>query len=126
MQQVMLDFEPGISERFPRWEDTLNHAVYSSRIGLNGVAARIDQSPSDLSKRLSGEEQRPLRAKDVIGIIEATGDMAPIFWLVDRFLKDPDVAKREALARLPAVMAALERILEQAGVDPKVQPLKRA
>lgn len=115
MQQFTLDFQPGLTERYPRWEDTFTHAVYSSRLGLNGVAAKLDQAPSDLCKRLAGEETRPLRVKDALAIIEATQDFTPIYWLLDRFMKDPQLAKQEALARLPALMAALESVLEQAG-----------
>lgn len=114
MQQFTLDFQAGLTERFPRWEDTLVHAVYSSRLGLNGVAGKLDQSPSDLCKRLAGEETRPLRGKDVLGILEATNDFTPIYWLLERFLKDSDARKQEALARLPSLMAALEATLEQA------------
>ena len=116
----MLDFQAGLTERFPRWEDTLTHAVYSSRLGLNGVAAKLDQSPSDLCKRLAGEEQRPLRAKDVLGIIDATQDFTPIYWLLERFLKDPDAKKQEAMARLPALMQQLEATLDTIG-GPKLK-----
>ena len=115
MQQFMLDFQAGLTERFPRWEDTFVHAVYSSRLGLNGVAAKLDQSPSDLCKRLAGEESRPLRVKDVYGIIEATQDYTPVYWLIERFLKDPDAKKQEALARIPGLVAALEATLAAAG-----------
>lgn len=117
MQQFALDFLPGITDRCPRWEDTLIHAVYASRTGLNGVAAALDASPSDLCKRLAGEESRPLRAKDVIGIIEATQDFTPIYWLIERFLKDPDAKRKEALARLPELMKLLEATLAQANSD---------
>lgn len=124
MQQFTLDFQPGLIDRFPRWEDTFVHAVYSSRLGLNGVAAKLDQSPSDLSKRLSGEETRPLRVKDALGIIEATEDYTPVYWLLERFLRDPDAKKKEALARLPALMAQMESLLAAAGGG-KVVGLKR-
>jgi hypothetical protein len=120
MQQYMLDFQAGLTERFPRWEDTFVHAVYSSRLGLNGVAAKLDQSPSDLCKRLAGEETRPLRVKDAIGVIEETKDYTPIFWLVERFLKDPEIKKQEALARIPALVTALEEALKTAG-GPKLR-----
>lgn len=116
MQQFTLDFQAGLTERFPRWRDTLVHAVYSSRLGLNGVAAKLDLSPSDLSKRLSEtEEPRPLRDQDILGIIDATNDFTPIYWLLERFLKDPEAKKQEAMARLPGLMAVLEATLAQAG-----------
>lgn len=123
MQQFTLDFQPGIRERFPRWEDTFVHAVYSSRIGLNGCAAKLDQSPSDLCKRLAGEDTRPLRVKDALAIIEATGDYTPVYWLLEAFLRDPDAKKQEAIARLPALVAALEHTLEAAG-GPKLRSAK--
>ncbi len=126
MQQFTLDFEAGLTERFPRWEDTFTHSVYSSRLGLNGVAAKLDQSPSDLCKRLAGEEQRPLRAKDVLGIIEATQDFTPVYWLLEQFIKDPDAKKREAMARLPALMAAIEATLAQANGTASIRKLKTA
>lgn len=113
MQQYTLDFQAGLTERFPRWRDTLVHAVYSSRLGLNGVAGKLDLSPSDLSKRLSEtEEPRPLRDTDILGIIEATGDYTPVYWLLERFLKDPEARRLEALARLPGLMAAVQATLE--------------
>lgn len=123
MQQFTLDFQPGLVERFPRWEDTFTYAVYSSRLGLNGVAAQLDQSPSDLCKRLSGEEQRPLRVKDALAIVEATQDYTPIYWLLERFLKDPNAKKAEAIARLPGLMAAIEATLNAAGA-PNVRAVK--
>lgn len=115
MQQFTLDFQAGLTERFPRWRDTLVHAVYSSRLGLNGVAGKLDMSPSELSKRLSEtEEPRPLRDNDILGIIEATADYTPIYWLLDRFLKDPDARKQEAMARLPGLITAVQAALDQA------------
>jgi hypothetical protein len=124
VQQFTLDFQPGLTERFPRWEDTFTHAVYSSRLGLNGVAAKLDQAPSDLCKRLAGEETRPLRVKDALGIVEATGDLTPIYWLLDAFLKDPEAKKREALERLPGLIAAVQATLEQAGGGVKLNMVK--
>jgi len=115
VQQFTLDFAPGLTDKFPRWRDTFVHAVYSSRLGLNGVAARLDMSPTDLTKRLSGnsDEPRPLRDTDIIGIVEATDDYTPIYWLLERFLKDRDAKINEARARLPGVLAQVERILEE-------------
>jgi hypothetical protein len=117
VQQFTLDFAPGLTERFPRWRDTFVHAVYNSRLGLNGVAAKMDLSPSDLTKRLSGnsDEPRPLRDTDILSIIEATGDLTPMYWLLERFSKDPNARQQEALARLPGLVAAIEATLQAAG-----------
>lgn len=128
MGQLTLDFEAGLLQRFPRWEDTFVTAVYSSKPGLNGVAAACDQSPSELSKRLAwrrdaskGEEPRPLRSCDIIDVLDETKDFTPIFWLIERYLKDPEVRRQEAIASLSKLMPQLEALLEQSGAPPPKQ-----
>ena len=117
MNQLTLNFEPGLLQRYPRWEDTFITAVYGSRKGLNGVAGDCDQSPSELSKRLShvdGGEPRPLRSCDILHILRSTRDFTPIYWLIEEFLKDPNAKQQEALAAIPALVERLNAVLEQA------------
>lgn len=116
MQQFTLDFQPGITERFPRWRDTFINIVYSGRGGLNTAAAACDVSPTDLTKRLSGEyPDRPLRLEDIEAILVEKKDPTPIFWLIERFLRDPDAKQLEALSRLRALVPVIEATLEQVG-----------
>jgi hypothetical protein len=118
VNQLTLNFEPGLLQRYPRWEDTFVTAVYSSRKGLNGVAADCDQSPSELSKRLShveGGEPRPLRSADIVNILRSTKDFTPIYWLIEEFLKDPNAKQQEAIAAIPGLVERLNAVLEQAG-----------
>lgn len=124
-RQYTLDFEPGLTDRFKTWEEVLAAAVYGSRKGLGGVAADCDMSPSELTRRLNpdADDPRPLRTRDAINIIKATDDKRPVYWLVETFLKDPEATKQEALARLPALMEALQTTLEQAG-GPKLKLAK--
>jgi hypothetical protein len=115
--QLNLDFEPGLTERYTRWEDTFTTAVYSCRKGLNGVALSCDQSPSELSKRLAWrkdnrDEPRPLRTCDVTDILDATQDFTPIYWLIERYLKDPEVKRNEAIAKLSELMPQLEALVQ--------------
>jgi len=126
MQQFTLDFEPGILQRFPRWRDTFIHIVYSGRGGLNSAAGACDVSPTDLTKRLSGEyPDRPLRMEDLLAILEEKKDYTPIYWLIEKYLRDPDAKKQEALARLPGLVAILEQTLEQAGGSAKLRAVAR-
>ena len=124
--QLNLDFQPGLTARFPRWEDTFVHIVYSNRKGLNGVAADLDMSPSELSKRLAWrpdqkEEPRPLRSPDIVAIIEATGDPTPIYWLIEKFLRDPDAKRAEAINELARLAPLFNALAEQAGINPKLK-----
>jgi hypothetical protein len=124
--QLTLNFEPGLNDRFHTWEDCIAGAVYSSRQGLNAVAGTMDMSPSELSRRLNrdSEDVRPLRAKDAIKIIEATGDLRPVYWLVEKFLRDPDAVKQEALAQIPNLVKQLNALLEASGATDKLRTVK--
>lgn len=124
-RQLTLDFEPGLTARYPDWHAVLTHAVYASRKGLNGVAADLDVSPTDLTKRLSKDEQRPLRAEQAVGIIESTGDLTPIYWLIERFLRDPETQRTAAIQQLAVVMPMVQALLEQAGVTPTGKGTRR-
>lgn len=112
--QMRLDFRPGLTVQFSDWHDLIAHVVYSSRAGLNGVAAHLDRAPSHLSRMLNKNPDDPkhLPASDVVRIIEATGDHRPIYWLIERFLEDKDAkrdrAKDELVALLPQIRRALE------------------
>lgn len=108
-------------QRYPRWEDTFITAVYGCRKGLNGVAADCDQSPSELSKRLShveGGEPRPLRSVDILNILRSTNDFTPVYWLIEEFLKDPTAKQQEALAAIPELVERLNAVLAQASTIP--------
>lgn len=124
--QLNLDFLPGLTSRFPRWEDTFVHVVYSNRKGLNGVASDLDMSPSELSKRLAWrpdqkEEPRPLRSVDIVGILESTNDPTPIYWLIEKFLRDPEAKRAEAINALAQLAPLLNGLVEQAGLTSKLK-----
>lgn len=115
-RQFTLDFEPGLTERFKTFDEVLAAAVYGSRKGLNAVAADCDMSPSELTRRLNPDtdDPRPLRTKDGVRIIESTGDMRPVYWLIEKFLKDPELARNEALAQIPGLIEQLKKLAETA------------
>lgn len=96
--QLSLSFEPGLTARFRSLREATAHSVYASRKGRSSVAADLDLSPTDLTKRLNADhgEHRPLRADDVEQIIASTGDFTPIYWLIEKFLRDPDVVRQQA------------------------------
>lgn len=117
--QLSLDFSPGLTAQFPEWEDVLNASVYGCRKGLNGVAGDLDMSPSELSKRLNrnADENRPLRVQDAVRIVESTGDLRPVYWLIERFLRDPTARKEQAINQLADLLPTMIALVEQSGVD---------
>lgn len=121
--QFMPPFQPGLTAQFPRFRDILINTVYTSRKGLNGVAADLDQSPSDLSKRLSSEhgDPRPMREEDILGILESTKDVRAIYWLVEKFIQSPDAQKTQAIAQLAELMPMIQGLVETAMAGQKVR-----
>ena len=125
MTQLQLSFESGITVQFKALEDVLSAAVYSSRQGLQGCAAEADQSPSELSRRLNKTDQLPLRVCDMVAILDATQDLRPIHWLVERYIQDPEATRNTAVQQLANLMPTLTALLEQAqGVTTKVRAVK--
>jgi len=111
--QFQLDFEPTILEQFRTWKQCIAATVYGSRIGLSGVAAHCDVSPSALSRMLNENEEDPrhLPADLVVKIIEATGDLRPIYWLIAKFLPDESTRQRAAVAQLEALLPQINAVL---------------
>jgi len=121
--QLSFDLEPGLVARFPHWEDVIAAAVYASRRGLNGIAGDLDMSPSELTRRLNrnSDESRPLRVHDAVRIVEATGDMRPVYWLVERFLQTDSVRREQAISQIATLLPVLTELVAQAGVSAKAR-----
>ncbi len=123
-RQLALNFEPGLTGRFKSLEDLIAHVVHNSRRGVDGVAQDIDMGASELTRRLNGHldakagdiSNRPLRVADLIGVMRSTKDYRPISWLIEEFLQDPEATRDLALQQLPAAVALLTALAEQAGV----------
>lgn len=120
MLQATLNFEPGLTAQFPRLRDLMVAVVYGSRRSLQGVAADLDVSPSELSRMLNREQDDPrkLDVDDFVGIITSTGDHRPVYWLIERFLQDPAQRRAEAVAELARLLPALTELASQAGIAP--------
>lgn len=132
-QQLALDFEPGLTAKHRTLEDCCAAVVHNARVGVDGVAAALDMSPSELSRRLNAHvpakegdvHNRPLRVGDLVGIVQTTGDFRPIYWLIEKFLRDPEAQRTQAINQLAQTMPIIEALLEQAGAG-NVKALKRA
>lgn len=127
MAQMTLDFDSGLTSRFRCLREATAHTVYASRKGLSGVAADLDMSPSELTKRLNadGAEPRPLRADDVEHIIASTGDTTPVAYLIAKFMQTPDAQRAAALQVLAALLPTLTAAVEAAGLTGNVQALRK-
>lgn len=112
MQQMSLSFEPGLAQRFRSLTECVAAGVYQR--GLGRVAAHVDVAPSHLSAQLSEDGSRHLSVATLEQYIEREGDLTPIYYLVDRFCRDPLATQQEALARIPGLIQQMQAVLQAA------------
>ncbi len=117
MQQLSLNFEGGLTTRFRTLHEVVQSAVLASKLGVTGVAAKLDMGHSELSRRLDAgaADNRPLRVDDLVAIIEHTGDHRPIYWLVERFLQSPEIKRALAIDQLAELMPHIAELVQLAG-----------
>lgn len=115
-KQIEMDFTPGLTEQFPDFMDLISHVVYSSRVGLSGVAAALDKSPSLLSRMLNKnpDEQRHLPASDIDKIIAVTADKRPVYWFIEKHCEDQDTKRKRAMDEVVSLVPLLQDALRRA------------
>lgn len=117
--QLTLDFEPGLAERHETLLACVRQCAYTNKNPLKTIAADMDQSQSDLSRKLAGNPDDPRRfsVEDLERFIRATGDTTPILYLVEKFMADNETKQRaahEQLARmLPDVLALIKTVTQK-------------
>jgi len=118
MKQLTLHLEPGLAQRNRSLRDHLATRVYSQ--GLVAVAGRMDLSPSKLTEKLAGADSggktRGMTLDELESYIDRTGDVSPVHYLVDKYLRDPAVAQQEALAKLASLAESLPALMAAAGL----------
>ncbi len=114
--QLTLDFEPGLVERHETLLACIRQCAYTNRNPLKTIAADMDMSQSDLSRKLSGNPDDPRRfsVDDLERFVSETGDVTPILYLVEKYLADEDTKQRAAHQRLakmlPDVLALIKTV----------------
>lgn len=104
--QLTLDFQPGLVERHDSLLSCIRQCAYTHRSPLKTLAADMDQSQSELSRKLSGSPEDPRRFTvcDLEKFVIASGDTTPILYLVEKYLADDDAKQRAANQRLAKMM----------------------
>lgn len=113
--QMTLDFEPGLTERHPHLLDVVRSGAYQHRNPLKTIASDMNLSLSDLSRKLAGhpEDPRHLSVLDFENYLAATGDVMPIYWLIERFLQDEQLKQNRALQELAKQMPQILALIKQ-------------
>lgn len=116
MRQVELNFEAGLTEQFPEFRDVVKASVYSCGRQFKSVAADLDMSSAELSRKLADNPNDPVNFPLHLlpALIDATKDKRPVYWLVERFLEDADTKRKRALTQMVDLLPHIEQLLKTA------------
>lgn len=108
MQQITINFDAGVTESYQTCREYIAARVHQLGRPQKAIAADMDYSPSDLSRKLAQnpDDSRRFTLDDLEKYIVATGDKKPVIYLVEKYLSEND----EAMLR--AQIAALESQLK--------------
>ncbi|HFT8008582.1 TPA: hypothetical protein ACU9T0_006556 [Burkholderia cenocepacia] len=112
--QLTLDFEPGLVERFGSARECCAQGIYQR--GLKRIAADLDQAPGNLSVQLSDDPARHFSLDSFERYLDVSGDMAPLYYLCEKFLGDRRNTKQAALEQIQALGPELLDLLKKAGI----------
>ena len=102
MQPITLNFDAGLSEGFTTCREYVASRIHQQGRPQKSIAADMDYSPSDLSRKLaqSPDDSRRFTLDDLERFMAVTGDTSPICYLVEKYLADNTDRSAELEAEL--------------------------
>lgn len=116
--QLQIDFEGTILDQHPVFMDCVRASVYGSRRAFKAIAADLDMSVSELSRKLADNPNDPVHfpVDRLPELIVASGDPLPIYWLIAKLLRDPDEQFASDMQKLARMIPEIEATLNRLGV----------
>jgi hypothetical protein len=109
--QLTLEFEPGLTERYSNLRECVTACVYAR--GLKRVAMDLDKAPGNLSRELGGDSDRHFSIEALERYIQTQGDLTPILYLIARYMGDQAHAEAATMKRLEDLMAQVTSVIGQ-------------
>lgn len=111
--QLTIDFEPGLLDRHATALECVRACVYMQRRGLKAVAADMDLSASELSRKVSGnpDDVRRFSLDDLEAYVRGTGDTTPIEYLAAKYLQSDTARQAHAVAQAQRLLQELGPVL---------------
>lgn len=125
-QQMTLELHVGILNRYRTLRDCVHHVAMDYPGGMKHLAAECDLSESELSRRLnpSDGDKRSCDVNLTVRIMEITGDLRPLHWLVSKFIPTESDRRQAAVDTLAQMMPRIAELLAAAGGDQRQAPTK--
>lgn len=112
--QLKLNFEPSLPERYPSLREYVAFRTAIHPRPAKSIAADMDMSPSVLSRKLNpseGDTQR-MNLDDFEGWLQSTGDAAAVVqYLAAKYMDSDDTRKARAINTAEQLLAQLAQIL---------------
>ena len=114
MKQMQIDFEAGLLIQYPEFRDCVKASVYSCGRPLKSIAADLDMSVSELSRKLTDNPNDLVHFPNDLfdKLIEATGDKRPLYWLIEKFMEDPVAKKQRVIEEASGLVKRLGSLLD--------------
>ncbi|HEY8356511.1 MAG TPA: hypothetical protein VIL30_03530 [Ramlibacter sp.] len=126
MDQLTINFEPGLRERYPTIYHVLRAMAERSQRSMKAIAADMDMSSSELSRRLNADlNENDTRVFDIgfldagdKGFMKATRSTLIIEWLAEGHMDQVNPARQQqrALTELSRLLPQLNALVAAAGV----------
>ena len=121
MRQLSFTLDQSLIQLFPTFRDVVVASVHGCGRQLKAIAADLDMSPSELSRKLADNPKDPVHfpVTKLAALIEATGDKRPVLWLVEKFLDDPVAKRQSAVDRLDKLLPEIAALVKEARAEPE-------
>lgn len=121
--QFDLDFERGLTERFPSLMEVVRNDVEHCGKLKKIIAADMGLAPAELSRILADNPSDPRNfTLDMLpDFIRATGRKTTIYWLIELFLSDPEKRRERALETLAELLPTIASLVKDAKSDVKLR-----
>ncbi len=96
------------------FKETIQRAVYGCGRSLKVIAAELDMSGPELSRKLADNPNDPVHfpAHRIADLIESTKDFGPLYWLIDRFLAPQEDEAVRLVKQIAAHLPEVKRLLD--------------
>jgi hypothetical protein len=116
MNQLTLNLEPLLPERFPSLRAYIAHRAALVNKAMKVQAADMDMAPSTLARKLNpaeGDTQR-FNCDDLEAWIDSTGEAAAVIeYLAAKFMDTDEARRTRALGKLETLLVDLQTLASQ-------------
>lgn len=124
--QLSIDFQPDLQRQHGSLMDVVRASVYGCGRPFKHIAADLDMSVSELSRKLnpSPTDNVNFPLKFFTDLMDSTGDLTPLMWLCGKYLPNDDQRRSMALQSAEKMLADFGAVLAELKQDGPVRAVK--